>query len=170
MNIAIVCILLLVGIIFFLIELFLLPGFSVAGIVGLLFVGGAVYYAFAFVGGLAGTVTLIGGLLLFAVAIGWFMRSKALDKMTLKTDITGKVDPLEGINIQPGDTGKTMSRLAPMGKVRINNAVVEAKTNDDFIDPGEDIVVLEVYKTNVLVEVSPSPSQRGNVNNSTELK
>lgn len=152
MDIAIVCILLIVGIVFFLIELFLLPGISIAGIVGALFVGGAVYYAYAFVGTLVGTITLVGGLVLFAIAVWWFMRSKALDKMSLKTDIDGKVEPLKGLDIKVGDKGVTMSRLAPMGKVKINNAVVEAKTNDDFVDPNEKIIVLEVYNTNVLVE------------------
>ncbi|NDV47352.1 hypothetical protein D0T49_09875 [Paludibacter sp. 221] len=152
MDIVIVCTLLVIGIVFFLVELFLLPGISIAGIVGLLFTGASIYYAYAFVGATAGTITLVGGIILFSLAVWWFMRSKALDKMTLKTDIDGKVDPLQGLDIQVGDKGKTMSRLAPMGKVRINGAVVEAKTNDDFIDPNEEVIVLEVYKTNVLVE------------------
>jgi len=56
------------------------------------------------------------------------------------------------LNIKIGDIGKTSSRLAPMGKVRINGAVIEAKTNDEFIDQGVEVVVLEVFNTNVLVE------------------
>jgi len=159
MNITIICVLLVIGIVFFLIELFLLPGISISGIVGALFVGAAVYYAYVFVGFLVGTITLVGGLVLFAVAIWWFMRSKVLDKMSLKTDIVGKIEPLKGLDIKPGDKGKTMSRLAPMGKVKINNATVEAKTNDDFIDPDEDIIVLEVYNTNVLVERADHSAQ-----------
>jgi len=152
MDIAIVCVLLFLGIVFFLIELFLLPGISIAGIVGGVFIGGAIYYAYAFVGPMAGTITLIGGLVFFALAVWWFMHSKALDKMMLKTDIDGKIEPLKGLDIQAGDIGKTLSRLAPMGKIRINNAVIEAKTTGDFIDEDEEIVVLEVYNTNVLVE------------------
>lgn len=161
MDIAVVCVLLVIGIVFFLIELFLLPGISIAGVVGGLFIGGAIYYAYAFVGALAGTLTLIGGLVFFALAVWWFMRSKTLDKMTLKTDIDGKIEPLKGFNIKPGDTGKTMSRLAPMGKVKINNAVVEAKTTGDFLDEDEEIVVLEVYNTNVLVEKTPEGDLKG---------
>ncbi len=152
MGITIICVLLFIGIIFFLIELFFLPGISIAGIVGGIFIGAAIWYAFAFVSGTAGIITLVGGLILFVLAVWWFMRSKTLDKMSLKTDIDGKIEPLKGLNIQPGDTGITMSRLAPMGKVKINNAVIEAKTNNEFIDPDEEIVVLEVCNTNVLVE------------------
>ena len=72
--------------------------------------------------------------------------------MALKTGIDGKVDPLKGLSIKVGDTGKTTSRLAPMGKVKINGAVIEAKTNDEFIDQGVEVVVLEVFNTNILVE------------------
>lgn len=158
MDILIVCLLLIVGIVFFLMELFLLPGISVAGVVGLLSTAGAIAYAYIHVGVWAGTLTLIIGLMAFALMAWWFMRSKALDKMTLKTGIDGKIDPLQGLDIHPGDTGCTLSRLAPMGKVRVNGGTVEAKTNGEFIDEGTDIVVLEVYKTNVLV-ASKSPKE-----------
>ncbi len=160
MDIAVVCILLAVGILLFLVELFLLPGISIAGVAGLLFTGGAVVYAFLQVGTKAGTLTLLGGMIAFAFAVWWFMRSKALEKMALTTDIDSKVDPLEGVQVHPGDTGVTLSRLAPMGKVRVNNAIMEAKTNGEFIDPDREIVVLEVYTTNVLVATKdPRPEE-----------
>ena len=152
MSLTIVLILLLIGVILFLVEIFLLPGISIAGIAGGLFMGASVFCGYYFLGPTVGTLILIGGLIFFGIAIWLFMRSRVLDKMALKTDIDSKVDPLKGLDIKMGDTGKTMSRLAPMGKVRINGAVVEAKTNDDFIDPDEDIVVLQVFNTNVLVE------------------
>ena len=109
-------------------------------------------YAYVYVGAWAGTLTLLGGLAIFALMVWWFMRSKALDKMMLKTEIKGKVDPLKGVDVKPGDTGTALSRLAPMGKVKINGTIMEAKTNGEFIDQGTEIVVLEVYTTNVLVE------------------
>ncbi|MDD3079191.1 MAG: NfeD family protein [Paludibacter sp.] len=151
MGITIVVILLLLGIIFFLIELFLIPGISLAGIAGMLFVGGAVFYAYSYIGSTAGHLTLVGAFILLGMAIWVFLRSKALDKMSLKTEIDGKNDPLKDVEIHVGDKGKAVSRLAPMGKVKINGHVVEAKTNDEFIDQDSEVEVLEVYKTNVLV-------------------
>lgn len=151
MEIIIVVILLLVGIVFFLIELFLIPGISLAGIAGTLFLGAAVYLAYSGIGSSAGHLTLLGGLILLGVAIWIFFRSKTLDKMSLKTEIDGKNDPLENIVINIGDLGITSSRLAPMGKVKVNGHIVEAKTNDDFIDEKVEVIVLEVMKTNILV-------------------
>lgn len=152
MEIAIVLVLLLVGIIFLLLELFLIPGLSLAGIAGTISMGAAVYYAYAQIGNTAGHLTLIGGLLLSAIAVWIFIKSKALEKMSLKTEIDGKVDPLAEVKVSIGDTGVTASRLAPMGKVKINGFVMEAKTNDDFIDEGSEIRVIDILKTNVLVE------------------
>jgi membrane-bound ClpP family serine protease len=152
MEIIIICVLLALGILFLIIEIFFLPGITIAGIVGGLFIGAAIIYAYATLGSAAGTLTLVGGLTLLALAVWRFMKSKTLDRMALKVDITEKVEPLKGLDIKVGDEGKTVSRLAPMGKIRIHNAVVEAKTNDGFIDENETVVVLEVFNTNVLVE------------------
>ncbi len=152
MEIAIVLVLLLAGITFLLIELFLIPGLSLAGIASLLLTGSSVYYAYAKIGSTAGHLTLLGGVVLSGVAVWIFLKSKTLEKMSLKAEIDGKNDPLAHVKINIGDTGTTISRLAPMGKVKVNGFVIEAKTNDDFVDEGSQIRVVEVLNTNVLVE------------------
>jgi membrane protein implicated in regulation of membrane protease activity len=91
------------------------------------------------------------------VAIWAFMKSKALDKMSLRTNVTGRVDEIDELKIKVGDTGTTLSRLAPMGKIKINGTVVEAKTDNEFLDPNTEVIVKEVYKTNVLVEKVTTP-------------
>jgi membrane-bound ClpP family serine protease len=157
--IIIICVLLALGIIFLIIEIFFLPGITIAGIVGALFIAAAVIFAYTNVGNTAGTLTLVGGLTFLALAVWRFMKSKTLDRMALKVDITEKVEPLKGIDIKVGDEGKTVSRLAPMGKIRIHDAIVEAKTVDGFIDQNETVVVLEVYNNNVLVEKKEEENQ-----------
>lgn len=152
MEITIVVVLLLVGIIFFLVELFLIPGISLAGIAGTIFMGGSVYYAYSQIGATAGHITLLGSVVLLAIAVTIFVRSKALEKMSLKANITSKNEPLKNIEINVGDIGITSSRLAPMGKVKINGHIVEAKTNDDFVDQGTEVRVAQVFSTNILVE------------------
>jgi len=152
MEITIVLVLLLAGIIFLLIELFLIPGLSLAGIAGTLLMGSSVYYAYAKIGPTAGHLTLLGGIVLSGIAVWIFLKSKTLDKMSLKAEIDGKNDPLANVKVNIGDTGTTISRLAPMGKVKVNGFVIEAKTNDDFVDEGSPIRVVEVLNTNVLVE------------------
>jgi len=152
MEIAVVFILLLVGVILLLVEMFLIPGLSIAGIGGVIFLGGAIYYAYAFIGAEAGHLTLVGAAIMMIIAVWIFLRSKALERMSLKTEIDSKNDPLKDIEVKVGDVGLTSSRLAPMGKIKINGHIVEAKATDDFIDENTEVIVTQVYNTNVLVE------------------
>ncbi|MDD4490431.1 MAG: NfeD family protein, partial [Paludibacter sp.] len=147
MEIVVVLILLLVAVGLLLVEMFLIPGLSIAGIGGLLFLGGAVYYAYAFISPEAGHLTLVAAFIMMAVAIFLFIRSKTLEKMSLKTELDGKNDPLKGIELQVGDKGITTSRLAPMGKIRVNRHIVEAKAIDDFIDQEEEVVIIKIQST-----------------------
>ena len=88
-------ILVLFGVGLLLAEMFLLPGFGVAGIFGLLSLVGAVIIAYLKLTALwawAGHVTLAACVVLCAIAIWVFIKSKAMDKMALDTKIEGGVD------------------------------------------------------------------------------
>ena len=88
-------ILALFGIGLLLAEMFLLPGFGIAGICGLGSLIAAVVIAYiklAVMWAWAGHVTLAACLLLSAIAVWMFIKSKAMDKMALDTKIEGGVD------------------------------------------------------------------------------
>ena len=88
-------ILVLFGIGLLLAEMFLLPGFGIAGIFGLASLIAAVVIAYIKLVALwawAGHVTLAACVLLCGIAIWVFLKSKAMDKMALDTKIEGGVD------------------------------------------------------------------------------
>jgi len=152
MEIAILITLLIVGVCLIIVELFLIPGISIAGIAGVIFIGAAIYVSYAYIGETAGHLTVVGSIVLLAVAIWLFVKTRAMERMALKTDIVGINEPLKGIEIAVGDVATTVSRLAPMGKIRIGNQTIEAKTNDDFIDEDQEVKIIKILNTNVLVE------------------
>jgi len=91
MNIFLVVLLVLAGVALLLAELFLLPGFGIAGVSGFGCLIGAVVVAYLMIGRLAGYITLGACIILSALAIWGFVRSHAIDKMALDTKIDGKV-------------------------------------------------------------------------------
>ncbi len=87
--------LVLFGVGLLLAEMFLLPGFGVAGIFGIGSLIAAVVLAYLKLTALwawAGHVTLIACVLLCGIAVWAFLKSKAMDKMALDAKIEGGVD------------------------------------------------------------------------------
>lgn len=156
MNIAILIGLVVLGIVFVLLELFFIPGITVASLIGLASFGAAVYYAYLHFGALAGTLTLLIVLVLSGISIWLFFRSKALDKMALTSEIASNVREKE-IAVKVGDQGKTLSRLAPMGKVLINGHSYEAKTEGDMIDENCDIEIIAADAYQIIVKQIINP-------------
>ena len=92
MDIFLVVLLVLAGVALLLMEMFLLPGFGIAGISGFGCLIGSVVVAWMKIGAVAGYITLAASLILSGLAIWGFLRSKALDKMALDTKIDGHVE------------------------------------------------------------------------------
>jgi len=91
MNIILVVILGLVGVGLLLLELFLLPGFGVAGISGIVAAIASIVLAYTTIGHTAGTITLVAEGILSLIAIIVFFRSRAIEKMALDTTIDSQV-------------------------------------------------------------------------------
>lgn len=139
-----------VAIVLILLEIFLLPGITVAGIGGCLFAVGGLVYAYA-TSTFLGHVTLGTSILVFILVFAWLLRSKSFNRVALKTDIDSKLVSSRELGIAPGDEGVTLSRLAPIGKARIKGITVEAKSVDDLIDENTPVEVMRVDGYNVVV-------------------
>ena len=92
MNTILVVLLVLAGVALLLMEMFLLPGFGIAGVSGFACLVGAVVVAWMMIGRLAGYITLAACVLLSGLAVWGFLRSNALDKMALDTKIDSHVE------------------------------------------------------------------------------
>ncbi len=92
MNTFLVVLLVLAGVALLLMEMFLLPGFGIAGVSGFLALIGAVVVAWVWIGHVAGLITLGACVILTGLAIFGFVRSNALDKMALEAKIDSHVE------------------------------------------------------------------------------
>ena len=107
MEVFIIIALILAGVLLFIVEVFLIPGISIAGIASAICLLYANYYAFDTLGPIAGFITLIASVLSCIAIIIWFMHSKTMDKLSLKKTLDYKIDPLKGTNIRMMATGAT---------------------------------------------------------------
>lgn len=163
-DLIIIGVLLLLAVVLVILELFFLPGLSVAGLAAVFFYGGALYYAFAHIGITAGITTLAGAIVITWVLIYCFLHSRMLDKMKLKAEIdsTAPTNVKQTINI--GDKGLALSRLNPMGTVLIDGCTVEAHSTGEYIEESTPVQVIKVEPTAIVV--SPIVPEKENETNS----
>ena len=144
--------LILVGIILIFVEILLIPGVGVAGVLGLLSMGGSCFYAFHEFGNTAGAiVTAVVAVLIVALTI-WVLRAKTWKRMSLETNIDSKAVSSEASTIAVGDRGKTLTRLAPMGSARFGDYVVEVKALEGMLDPGVDVEVVLIEDNRIIIK------------------
>ncbi len=152
MTIAAIILLIFLGIFLILLEFLVVPGVTIAGIGGLLCIGGGVYLSYSNYGYVVGNYTLGGTFVLLLVTLYFAFKSKTWKKLMLKTSIDSKVNTYEKEKIKIGDTGRTISRLAPMGKVSVNGEYIEAKSLYKFIDQDTEIEVVKVLNNKIIVK------------------
>ena len=153
LHVIVVISVIVLGILFMLIEIFLLPGISIAGIAGSIFLIGGISYSYMFLGSTAGNITLATSAVALGLTFFGLLKSKSLDRISLNTNIEDKVDNSYLLKIAVGDTGVTISRLNPIGKILVNDIIAEGKSFDgEFIEEDTDIEVIKVETYNVLVK------------------
>jgi len=148
-----IILLILLGVVLFLVEFLIIPGVTIAGISGALVLGVAVFMSYKSFGTTIGTYTLLSVLVVSIITLALALRSRTWKRFMLKTNIDSKVEVgLEEQKIKPGDKGETVTRLAPIGMVRVNEITIEGKSIGGFLDPNTKIEVVKVLGTQVIVK------------------
>lgn len=142
----------ILGLLFLFAELLLLPGVSIGAILALVCYGSSIYLAFTELGTVAGVVVLITILLVSLVAVIISLRAKTWQRLSLNQQIASSSMPTPADEITIGARGRSISRLAPMGKVEIAGRTYEAKSTDSYIDPKQEIEVVGFENFNVIVK------------------
>ncbi|MGN0309051.1 MAG: NfeD family protein [Bacteroides sp.] len=155
MEILIIILLVVAAIVLLLVELFVIPGISLAGLAA----GGCLiyanYYAFAHLGTTGGWITLAVSALACIGSLVAFMRSKTLDRIALKSEITSSVRSAasgSGKQVSVGDEGMTTTRLALIGYAEMGGEIVEVKSTAEFLDAQTPVRVVRIVDGIILVE------------------
>ena len=155
MEIVIIILLVLAAIVLLLVELFVIPGISLAGLAA----GGCLiyanYYACVHLGTAGGWITLFVSALTCVGSLILFMRSKTLDRVALKSEIKSTVrsatkQPAHPVSV--GHEGVTTTRLALIGYAEFAGEIVEVKSTAEFLDAHTPVRVVRIVDGTILVE------------------
>ena len=134
-------------------EILIIPGVGIAGILGLLAMGGSCAYAFMEIGQTTGIVVTAVNAVMIALLTIWVLRAKTWKRFALETNIDSKAVVPE-VNVVPGTKGVSITRLAPMGMARFGDLRLEVTAREGIIDPGVEIEVVEVDGIKVYVTIN----------------
>ncbi|NMB11610.1 MAG: nodulation protein NfeD [Firmicutes bacterium] len=152
-----VAVLFVVGMILLLVEVFVIPGFGLAGILGLGAVFGSIVlsYATAEAGVASLSIALVATVLV--VALGWryIRRSSAWQRLVLSTRIDregGYTAPTSRVDLL-GKIGKSQTPLRPSGIIEIEGQRVDAVTEGGFIAEDTPVQVISVEGNRIVVRM-----------------
>lgn len=145
--------LIIVGILLIIAELVLIPGIFITGMLGLASLVYSCIYAFQVYGQTGLIITLAVNIVLVIFFVVFALRSKTWKKLTLNTNIDSHTDTLpEEKGIEVGQKGYTITRLCPMGKIKVGSTFLEATAIDGIIDPGREIEITLVDDNKIYVK------------------
>ncbi len=148
-----IILLIVLGLLFLVAELVLLPGVSIGAILALVCYGSSIYLAIRDYGTVAGVVVILAILLLSLVATIISLRAKTWQRFSLKQRVDSSSMPsTPDQELQVGDRGMTLSRLSPMGTVEGGGKVYEAKSLTAYVDPRREGEVVGFENFSVIVK------------------
>jgi membrane-bound ClpP family serine protease len=153
MSIGAIIFLIILGIVLLLVEFLIVPGITIAGIGGFLCMGAGIFAAYYRHGSQVGNITLVATLCIVILSIVLVLKSRTWKKVMLNSNIDGNVGDIKHDPVlKVGDHGKTITRLAPIGKAIFRDKIVEAKSITGFIDENTEIEIVKIQNTNVVVK------------------
>jgi membrane-bound serine protease (ClpP class) len=166
--------LLILGIILLGFELFVIPGFGITGIAGLLFIAaGAILALQDFVIPdpsfpwqaelLVKNILHVLGALFMAIIVALFVLRYLLPKLSVVVEgpylgttlKDSHADSVEASGAKIGDIGIAMTLLRPSGKVKIKDEIFDVVTEGEFIKKGIPVKILEIKGNRIIVSRKP---------------
>lgn len=150
-----------IGIVLLALEVFVIPGFGVSGILGMAaLITGIFLVADSLLEGLVFTA---GVLIALGLILYWSFRSPRTRRMwqkfslsTRQTSKEGYVAPKPQYQAHLGQVGVALTQLRPAGTGNFDGVHLDVVTEGGFISPGTNIRVIAVEGTRIIVRDAES--------------
>jgi len=140
----------MLGLILLAIELLVIPGFGMVGVLGVIALGGAAVLAWVEVGVVAGLASL---LLAALGTIGLFQlarRTRLARRMVLTESVAGQA-PEQSLALLVGQVGKAATPLRPAGIVELAERALDVVADAQYVDAGTRVRITSVEGGRVVV-------------------
>ena len=143
--------LMVLGLMLIAIEILVIPGFGLIGVLGGVAMLAACYLAFAYAGPAHGALSLAGGVVTSAAMFWLLPKTKAGQKMVLRATIE-RAAPDPTLRALVEHEGVTLSALRPSGAAKIDGRQIDVVSDGEFVDAGTRVRVVRVEGARVIVE------------------
>lgn len=147
-----IALLLLFGVLFLVVEMVLLPGVSIGGILSLVCYGAAIYLGFTQFGATMGTMVVVMVIVISLLATILSLRAKTWQRFSLNERLQSSSMPNPSEQLSLGDRGVALSRLSPMGKIMVDGRQYEAKSIGSYIDQQCEVEIIGFENFTVIVK------------------
>lgn len=151
LKIVIVACFVLASMLFAAVEIVLIPGFGIPGILGIVLGVSAVISAFNWFGPIWGIAVLLGLTVISWWVARWFPNSSAGKRLILH-DAQGRGAGQEHFQQWLHQEGTAVTPLRPAGSIEIAQTRIDVVTEGSYVEVGQKVKVIEVRGNRIVVE------------------
>ena len=135
--------LILFGLLLLMLEVFVVPGTTFIGLLGLGLVVAGIICTYSYQGLYAGHITLVVSGTATISMIIYSFRTISSGRFGLKESVNSHVDSSEVDRVEVGDQGVTFTYLRPNGKAIFNDRKIEVYSQGDYIESNRRVKVVK---------------------------
>jgi membrane-bound ClpP family serine protease len=144
--------LILFGLILIIAEVIFVPGTTIVGVFGFLFLIVGIGFTFSYFGSETGWITVGVSATLSGLILYYSFKSNVWSRFSLKSSMQGKVNEGDLELLTVGTEGQTISALRPIGKASLGDKIFEVKTRGEYLDSGSKVRVVNIIMNQIIVE------------------
>lgn len=152
MSALIIAVVLVLGLILLFTEVAVVPGFGVAGALGLMALAAGAIAAWTELGPLWGGVTAGASLVAAGIILLWLPRTRFARAVVLEHSQAAAHSQEDRSDLL-GRRGITVTPLRPIGRVRFGSDEVDVMTEGEYVDSHQEVEVMTVEGPRIVVRV-----------------
>ncbi len=133
-------------------EIIFVPGTTLVGVLGFIFLTIGVGLSFSYFGKETGWITVGGAAISSGLVLYFSFKANVWGRFALKSSSQSKVNEGELTGLAPGQEGIALSALRPVGKAEVGSKTYEVKTMGGYVSSGTKIRIIQILSNQIIVE------------------